>query len=225
MTQCSLGRLAEYGLRGVVLLGVVIAVVLAPEARAQEAAHSESQEHAAEAEHEAQSSGGHHEPMGRHRVVLFMGNTLIPKSSAGESTDILVPTFGVDYSYWVSPKFGFGVGADFEISSYVVETGDSGGHRSASGGEGEGEVRRQNALILAGLLFWEPIHRVMFFGGAGREFEQHEDFWVIRLGAEYAFPLPDQWGLGVTLMYDHKEVYDTWSFGVGFTKRFGKPLN
>ena len=59
----------------------------------------------------------HHEPMGRHRIVLFLGNTLVPAGSSGESDTVIVPTVGFDYSYWVSRKLGFGVAADFEPRS------------------------------------------------------------------------------------------------------------
>ena len=220
--------------RKVLALGALLAVVATTGrvADAQAATHQEHEQAEHEGQHQAEGGddgghdGAHHEPMGRHRFVIFTGNTFVPAGTTAESQNLVVPTFGIDYSYWPSRKFGFGVAADIEIASYFVETGEAArAETSSSAGGGTGAVKRENAAIVAVLAFWEPVHRLAFFAGPGREFESHDSFWLLRVGTEYAFPIPNQWSIAVTLIYDHKEVYDSWSLGVAFAKRFGKPID
>jgi hypothetical protein len=207
----------------VVAIALVVGSCLTVEARAQEVEQDESALHQGSQHVERAEPEAHHEPMGRHRVVLFLGNTLVPAGSSRESDTVIVPTVGFDYSYWASRKLGFGVAADFELASYLVETEQAEDAHSDSAEDG-GTVERDFAAIVALLVLWEPIHRVGFFVGPGREFEAHESFWLLRVGAEYAFPLPAQWAVAATVIYDHKEVYDAWSLGVVFAKRFGSSL-
>jgi hypothetical protein len=206
------------------LLVALAASGFAVAAQPQHAESGQEQGEAGAAHGDADS--GHHEPMGRHRFLIFTGNTFVPAGTTSESQALLVPTFGIDYSYWFSRKFGLGVAADIEIASYLVETSEENDAAAFSAEEGgTGTVARENATVIALLAFWEPIHRLAFFAGPGREFESHGSFWLLRVGAEYAFPIPRQWSIAVTAMYDHKEVYDSWSFGVAFAKRFGKPID
>jgi hypothetical protein len=73
------------------------------------------------------------------------------------------------------------------------------------------------------VLVYEPVERLALYTGAGREFEESEDFWVWKFGVEYSFPLPRDWDIAVGVAYDYKDVYDSIGVGVSFGKRFGKP--
>ena len=96
-----------------------------------------------------------------------------------------------------------------EISTYAIETDDG------------VTVERTRPLIMSLVGLYKPNHWLGFLLGFGREFETHENFYVIRAGIELEFEISNNWDLAPGLIYDLKEdIYESWTIGVAIGKRF-----
>jgi hypothetical protein len=141
-----------------------------------------------------------------------MGYCFVPEQlgSDGENVVRAIPTFGLDYSRWITPKFGLGSFNDIELSTYVIDVeGDDGDY-----------LAREYAFITTICLIYSPFEDFTVYGGGGYEFEKHHNFAVIRLGVEYEIPIRNDWDVSFGLAFDHKEVYNSLSFAVCFGKSF-----
>jgi hypothetical protein len=155
----------------------------------------------------------HESSFKRHRFSFMWANTLVPagKNAHDEDSDLLFPTWGLNYEFWFNPHLAVGLHNEFEMMSYIVEHGS------------DAELEREYPVISSIVLIYEPIKNLAFHLGPGYEFEANESFFIIKMGAEYIFPLPHSFDLGVGFSYDKKDkMYDAWTFGLFIGKRFGK---
>jgi hypothetical protein len=155
-------------------------------------------------EHDAEGP----EPLKRHHVTLFTGFTWVPKGETDETSVVIAPTVGIDYTYWFSHKFGLGVVNDFELTTYVIEDSDG------------TPLVREYAYVGAAVVMYEVAGGLALFGGPGVELETHENFFVVKLGVEYTFAMTERWHTGITFGYDFKDEYDSWGLGVSVTRLF-----
>lgn len=149
----------------------------------------------------------------RHRLSFMWANTLVPaaKTAHDEESDLLFPTWGLNYEYWFHHRFAVGLHNEFEMMSYVVEHGN------------DAELKREYPFISSIVLIYEPLKNLTFHIGPGYEFEANESFFIVKMGAEYVFPLPKSFDLGFGFSYDNKnKLYDAWTFGLFIGKRIGK---
>lgn len=162
----------------------------------------------------------------RHTLTLFTGYALIPKAVSTESEAhekstlsednltkkvLIVPVLGIDYDYKFSEKIAIGLQNDIELSSYYVERND------------ETLLQRNYAFVSALVFIYEPIPWLALFAGPGYEFEQHESFFVGKIGADFIKRFENDWGVAATLSVDIKEVNTSASFGITVLKSLGKP--
>jgi len=159
--------------------------------------------------------GANHQEHGSsgHKITLVVANSLIDNSFTGQTNDVLiVPTFGINYDYFVTSKWGLGLHTDILLQQYKIEKHD-----------GEDEIIRENPVGMAAMVLFKPHHRWVLMAGYGVELEKNENFQVIRAGLEYGIPLPKHWELGFTLEFDYKiNTYSSFIFGVGFSKMLGR---
>lgn len=158
-----------------------------------------------------ETHGGNDEKRFRHRVALVLGHTHIPKgvSGSGNQTNLIVPSWGFNYEFWLNEKWAIGSHNDMEISTYSIETDDG------------LLVERTRPMILSLVGIYKPTHHIGFVLGFGKEFEPHANYYVIRAGIELEFEISNNWDLSPGLVYDMKEsIYDSWTIGVAVGKRF-----
>jgi hypothetical protein len=151
------------------------------------------------------------EPLKRHQIALFTGYTWVPKGDPHEGDSegtVIAPTVGIDYSFWISHKFGVGLYNDFELTSYVVETSEG------------ATLPREYAYVGAVVGIYEAARGLGLYAGPGIELEKHEDFFVLKVGAEYAFAVAHGWATGVAFGYDFKDEYDSWALGMSVARSF-----
>ena len=149
----------------------------------------------------------------RHRFSFMWANTLVPagKNAHNEDSDLLFPTWGLNYEFWFNRHIALGWHNEFEMMSYLVEHED------------DALLEREYPYISSIVFIFEPVKNLAFHIGPGYEFEQNESFFIIKMGAEYVFPLPKYFDLGVGFSYDNKnKIYDGWTFGLFIGKRLGK---
>ena len=147
----------------------------------------------------------------RHRISLMISHTHIPQaiSYSNGSSGIIVPSWGLNYDFWFTPRWAIGSHNDMEIATYVIEN------------EHGTEIERERPLILSIVGIFKPTHHIELIAGFGREFENHHNYWVYRLGIEYEFEIPNHWILSPSLTYDLKEnIYNSWTLGLVIGKKF-----
>lgn len=148
----------------------------------------------------------------RHRITIMMANSHIPSANRinGQSTVFIVPTWGLNYDYWLSEKWAIGLHNDIVLQHYKIEKSHD-----------KEVIERVNPVTLCTVALYRPLHNWTFLLGIGRELEKNESFTVLTAGSEYGVELPGDWELSFNIIYDNKlETYDTWMFGVGFSKLF-----
>jgi hypothetical protein len=146
-----------------------------------------------------------------HKITLLVANSLINNSLSEQSNGILIiPTFGINYDYFINPKWGLGLHTDILLQQFKIEK-----HGSKE------EIIRENPVGIAGILLFKPHHRWTLMAGYGVEVEKHENFQMIRTGVEYGIELPRCWELGLSLEFDYKiKTYSSLMFGIGFSRPF-----
>lgn len=146
-----------------------------------------------------------------HRLTVVMANSFM-NNRIDESTDniLVVPTYGLNYDFLFHPRWGVGLHTDIVLQQYNVESHDN--HEV---------LVRENPVALCAVGLFKPLPSLTLIAGYGLEIETHENIQLIRLGVEYGFHLPGNWELGFALEFDRKlNTYNSWVFGVGFSKMF-----
>ena len=147
----------------------------------------------------------------RHRISLMLGHTHIPAGEInGQRKLLTVPSWGLDYNYQINRKWAVGLHSDIITESFTVI--DFQGNK-------EFERERPFTATLVGI--FKPHERWSFLAGAGYEFAKEENLSIFRLGLERGWELENDWEVFFTAQYDLRfSVYDSWMFGVGFSKGF-----
>jgi hypothetical protein len=149
----------------------------------------------------------------RHKIAPMMGYTyvfdVIDSKFGQKQANRLVPTFGLDYTYRVSPKFTLGLFNDLELGTYTIT--------SIRTGE---QLIRERVFVTAAVGMYEIFDRFSVLAGFGVEIEHHRNFFVTRVGADYEVPMTEFWSAGFGLTYDYKEDYRAIGFGVSFGRAF-----
>jgi hypothetical protein len=141
------------------------------------------------------------------------GNTLVPagKNAHDESSSIILPTWGINYSFLFTKNLAVAWHNEIELQSYVVEKNQ------------EFELEREYPFVTALVLVYEPVHRLALHAGPGYEIEKSENFLILKAGVEYFFPIGNDFNLAVGFAYDNKRnLYDAWTIGISVGKFFGR---
>ena len=153
------------------------------------------------------------EPYHKHRLTIMMANSHIPAANNINDQDavFIVPTWGFDYDYWLSPKWAVGPHNDLVLQQYKIETKG-----------GEEVIERSFPVSVSAVGIFRPWEHWAFVSGMGREFEKNESFNLYMLGVEYGIELPHDWELSFNLVYENKlATYNSWLFGIGISKLLG----
>ena len=151
----------------------------------------------------------------KHYISVLWGNTIVPaaKTSEGENSVSIFPSWGINYEYFLNNHFGLGLLNEFEMQSYAVEHDE------------DAIIERVYPVISSIVLIYEPINHLALFAGPGIEFEKSENLSIIKAGAAYTFPLPKYFGISLELSYERKnKTYDAWTLGILLGKGFGKTV-
>ena len=152
-----------------------------------------------------------HHGFKNHRLAVGLGNSHIPKgqSSAGGSFKLFIPTWSLEYEYWLNHNWAIGLHSDLEFMTYVVE-------------EHDGNILEREFPLMFTLTGARRIHKgLIFYAGPGIELEKHKNLFVFQAGLVYEFELPNNWDLSPSFVYTAKEdIYNTWTFLLIVGKHF-----
>lgn len=183
-----------------ILATVIFLIVFIPFSNAQHAEDTGSDQHE-----------GHNGVT--HKVTLLMANSFL-KNQFDESANsvLVVPTYGLNYDALFHHRWGVGIHSDVVLQQFKIEK-----H------EGHEELIRENPVAVCGVGLFKPIPALTLIAGYGIEIEKHENIQILRFGVEYGIHLPRNWELEFALEFDKKiKAYNSWVFGVGFSKLFMK---
>lgn len=210
-------RLMQRSMRPVYLSAAVLLMLSALAAADDELrSHEQAQEHPdSRQEDEPEGEPEWFEAGKKNRLAVFVGYGFVPKGEPGEEREgtTVIPALGLDYERWVHPRFAIGWYNDFQLSTFVVE-------RQGEHAEEDKFLEREYAVVTAVVGSFEVVEGLAVFAGPGYEFETTESFFVFKIGAEYAFPLPNLWSLAIGGSYDIRDLYNSWGIGISIGKRF-----
>ncbi len=168
---------------------------------------------AQEKEEASGSSASEHEEFKPHSTVALVfshAHVFSGEDAGGQKKVLIMPAWGLDYNYHLSPKWAIGLHTDIIVESFKVE-----------GNDGE-TIERSYPIAPALMGIYKPNHHWSLMAGAGGEFAKEENFFLTRLGLEYGAEIRNGWEVFGSLAYDIKwSAYDTWVLGLGISKAFG----
>ena len=142
----------------------------------------------------------------RHRLAAYIGHAHIPRGAEGE---LVIPYYGLDYEFWINPKFAIGFHNEIETESYLIIRNN------------EETLERSYPVIISMVGVYNIWKKAYLYAGLGYEFEQTENFALYRLGIEYEFEFGHHWDFSPGVFYDKRQnVFDAWSLGLGIGKKF-----
>ncbi|HAH54767.1 MAG TPA: hypothetical protein DCM02_05625 [Flavobacterium sp.] len=151
-----------------------------------------------------------------HSISGLLSHTMIKDGiREGKTEWIDFPSFVLDYNYVFSPKWRIGLHNDIIFEDFIVETTNSEGDKI--------ELERSEPIATVLVGGFKPGKHFTFEVGAGYELAKEEHLFLTRIGTEYAVELPHKWEFLVNIVYDIKwNNYDSFAYGVGVSKSFGK---
>lgn len=150
---------------------------------------------------------------GSHRLSLLIGHSHLSQGvmDNGKKGWKVIPSWGLDYDYWISNHWAVGVQNDMMIESFEVEDHE------------KNVIERTRPFSSVASVIFKPKKHLGFVFGMGGEFASEENFALTRLGIESGWEMKNNWEFGVTLSYDIKwNGYNSWVVAMGVSKIFRK---
>jgi hypothetical protein len=146
-----------------------------------------------------------------HRVAVIIGHGHVFGAENVDNGNIIItiPTWGIDYQYWINDKYGVSIKSDVEIMDYVITITD------------ENTVERTTPFIVSTVFLYHPSKGWNFLAGPGIEFEESHNLFIIRAGVSYDFEFGKHWDFSPEFVFDLKEgKIGSFTWGIGVGKRF-----
>jgi len=163
------------------------------------------------------------EPHKKHAISASINHTVIFSAvKDGESrSSIIVPSFGLNYNYVFSEKWGIGLHNDIILEDFVVKDASPNDPTTRNTEAEIVAIERGRPISMALMAIYKPIKNLGIMAGGGMEFSSHEDYVVIRFGLEAPFHLPKHWEVFGVLSYDIMiDAYSSLTYGIGVVKLF-----
>lgn len=150
---------------------------------------------------------------GTHRLTLVLGQSHLSEGimENGKKGWKVIPSWGLDYDYWVSNHWAIGLHNDMIIETFAVA-------------EKEGKIiERSRPFASVATALFKPDKHLTYIVGMGGEFSKEENFALTRLGIESGWEMKNNWEFNISLLYDIKwNGYNSWLIGFGISKLLKK---
>lgn len=146
----------------------------------------------------------------RHSVSFSVSHSHVSQGSKeGQGKWLVLPSYGFDYNYKLSPVWSLGIHNDVVIETFKVLKSD-----------GENELKRTRPFVNSLTSGFKPGKHFTYQFGLGGEFSQEEHFFLTRLGIEYEYEVSKKTEVFSNLVYDVKwKNYNSYVFGIGLTRK------
>ncbi|SRR6056297_540577 len=148
----------------------------------------------------------------KHAIALVISHTQINEGldENGEKQWLSLPSWGINYNYYLNKKWALGIHSDIIVEDFVVES---------LGRSGE-TIERSYPIASALVVSYKPGEHFSFMLGTGGEFTKDQSFFMLRLGIEYSYHMNQNWELIANLLNDLKlNGYNSWGVGLGVAYR------
>jgi hypothetical protein len=178
------------------------------------------------AQHEEGSENTPHEEQHEfkhHAIGFSIGHTHVQSGfKDGDSKWLVLPSFGFYYAYAFNHKWYLALHNEIIVEEFVVQGSGSQGGDDHGGVDQETSVIRRGRPIAVAVVGMYKIHKhINLMLGGGMEFSEHEDFALVKIGADFPYHFGNNWELFGTLSADIMiDGYDSFSFGFGVAKLF-----
>ncbi len=161
----------------------------------------------------AQENSPELEPeIGRHEISILMAHTNVNGGleQVGRSRWLVLPSWGLNYNYWMNERWALGLHTDLINENYLVEEFN-----------GKEVLERDRPIAPALMATYRPHEHWSFLLGGGMEFAGGDDLALVRAGVEYTVHLSGSWETCASFAYDLRlAAYDSWTLGIGLARRF-----
>ncbi len=142
-----------------------------------------------------------HGMKGSSRLTLGLGHTHVSEGKVeGKKEWIVMPSWSLNYDYWLSDKWAVGVQTDLLLETFLIENNE------------DELIERKHPLSVVPVALYKAGKNLTLFGGIGAEFSKGQNLFTTRLGLEYGFHLPKNWEVGASMLWDGKwNYYNSWS--------------
>lgn len=149
-----------------------------------------------------------HGMKGANRLTLGLGHTHVSEGKVDGRTEwIVMPSWSLNYDYWVSNKWAVGLQTDLLLETFVIENHE------------EELIERKHPLAVVPVALYKAGKNLTLFGGIGIEFSSAQNLSTTRLGFEYGFHMPKNWEVGAAMLWDGKlNYYNSWSLTFTISK-------
>ncbi len=158
-----------------------------------------------------------------HYIGFHIGHTHVSGGvKSGEKKWLTLPSFGLAYVYGFNPKWGIGIHSEMIVEDFIVQ-GSSPENTLVRSGSGEeiAVIERGRPIGIAVIGIYKVHKHIGLLLGGGMEFSEHQDFGLIKIGAEFPYHFAPGWEMFGTLSVDLKiDAYNSFSFGFGVAKLF-----
>ena len=162
--------------------------------------------------HDYEEIKHHNDLKGSSRLTIGIGHTHLSEGKIDGKTEWLtLPSWILNYDYWLSNKWALGLQNDIVLESFFIESDDS------------ELIERSYPISSVPIAIYKPGKHLMFIAGVGFEFTNEQTLTLTRLGFEYGFHLPNKWEIGAGLVWDNKwNYYNSWGLAITISKLFIK---
>ncbi len=148
-----------------------------------------------------------------HAISLLLSHTHTAQGiEDGKKKWLTLPSWALDYNYFFSKQWAVGLHNDMIVETFKIEEHETNNEA----------VERTRPIATVAVVNFKPGKHFLFQMGAGGEFAKEGNYFLNRIGLEYALELQHAWELASNLTWDLKwNAYNSFSFGVGVSKAFG----
>lgn len=159
----------------------------------------------------------------RNALGLTIGHTHVSTGfQDGDSKWLALPSFGLHYAYSLHEKWAIAIHSEMIVEDFVVKGSGGEGKTFRNDDGSETSVIERGRPVAIALVGMYRIHKhITLLAGGGMEFSEHENFGLVKFGADFPYHFAHNWELFGTLSVDLKlDAYNSFSFGFGVAKLF-----
>lgn len=141
-------------------------------------------------------------------ITISGGAVYVPDGAEDAGADVTgkwVGAIGVGYKHKVREPWSLGAVVEVELDSYLIVDGD---------------LNRENPLVVVGLAYHETLPQFEFYAGGGVEIETNKTLAVLRIGFEYEFLIKEMWIIAPTFFFDVTTEYPKLTIAAEFGRWF-----
>jgi len=149
---------------------------------------------------------------GASRLTIGLGHTHVSEGKIdGDTKWLALPSWSLNYDYWLSNKLAIGIQNDLILESFIIEHGN------------QELLERSYPIASVPVLLFKSGKRIVLIAGIGAEFAKESTLMMTRFGVEYGFHLPGNWEVSSALVWDNKwNYYNSWGLALTISKIWSK---